>query len=92
MNHLNQKNFYEFYEALRSFQADPGVKAIVLRSAKTDCFIAGADIKWVVIIVDVDDDDDDDDDDGDGDIDDDVDDDGTDGDIDDVDETLKVLF
>jgi enoyl-CoA hydratase/long-chain 3-hydroxyacyl-CoA dehydrogenase len=44
VNTLNRELISEFREVMAKVQNDANVKAIVLVSAKTDCFIAGADI------------------------------------------------
>lgn len=45
VNTLNQEVMKEFSEVIKKVEADPAVKAVVLISSKTDCFIAGADIR-----------------------------------------------
>jgi enoyl-CoA hydratase/carnithine racemase len=45
VNTLNQEVMQEFKDVIKKVEADPAVKAVVLISSKTDCFIAGADIR-----------------------------------------------
>jgi len=47
VNTLNQEVMKEFTDVMKQVQADPAVKAIVLISTKSDCFIAGADISML---------------------------------------------
>ena len=44
VNTLNQDLMSEFKEVMSSVKTDDKVKAVVIVSAKPDCFIAGADI------------------------------------------------
>ena len=46
MNSLNKALFNDFIGIFGELQKNNEVKAIVIRSAKPDCFIAGADIKF----------------------------------------------
>jgi len=48
VNTLNQEVMKEFTDVMKQVQADPAVKAVVLISSKSDCFIAGADIRFVI--------------------------------------------
>ena len=48
MNTLSQPVFVEFKEALSKAQSDPAISSIVLISGKPECFIAGADIAYVI--------------------------------------------
>ena len=45
VNSLNKEVLTEFNEIYNQIERDPAVKAVVLISSKTDCFIAGADIQ-----------------------------------------------
>ncbi len=47
MNVLNQEVVNEFTEVLDHIDNDDGIKAVIITSGKTDCFIAGADIKML---------------------------------------------
>ena len=48
VNTLTAEYSAEFGEILKQIQSDDKVKSVVLISGKPDCFIAGADIGWVV--------------------------------------------
>ena len=47
MNTINREVLEEFREIFSKIHNDPKVRAVVVSSAKLDCFVAGADIKCV---------------------------------------------
>lgn len=47
MNTLNREVMSEFRDIVGKIQNDPKVRAVVISSAKPDCFIAGADVAYV---------------------------------------------
>ena len=51
VNTLSQPVFIEFKDALSKAQSDPAISSIVLISGKPECFIAGADIAYVLRIL-----------------------------------------
>ena len=46
MNTLNREVMSEFREVFGKIQNDSKVRAVVISSAKPECFIAGADITY----------------------------------------------
>jgi len=48
VNTINREVLSEFKDVLGKIQNDSKVRAVVISSTKPDCFIAGADITYVL--------------------------------------------
>jgi len=53
VNTINREVLSEFREIYGKIQSDPKVRAVVISSSKPDCFLAGADVACVFLVIDM---------------------------------------